>query len=198
MQGGTVDAVLIELACLDAVQVFTSVLRDRAPVPIDCANVNVKTRDVVATLDNFVIDTDDTGFSAGGEIDFAGERVDITLHATPEDISVGIGYCTVILLVLVPMNGCQRSGRCRAGGKSNRGEIVFAHASAVSALPVAALPILLDRKAETRCGDYRNSESSYWLKGDDSWPARPSLLTMRVPAASSSALISNYCSAKLA
>jgi len=89
MHGGRLDAVLIELAGLDAAQVFTSVLGDRDPVPIDCAYVDVKTRDGIATLDTFVIDTDDTGFSAGGEIDFAEERLGITLLATPKDVSVG-------------------------------------------------------------------------------------------------------------
>lgn len=89
MHGGRLDAVLIELAGLDASQVFTSLLRDRNPVPIDCAYVDIKTRDGLATLDTAIFDTADTKFTAGGEIDFAGERLAITVLANPKDISVG-------------------------------------------------------------------------------------------------------------
>ncbi|MGM0657671.1 MAG: AsmA family protein [Pseudomonadota bacterium] len=90
MQGGRLDAMLVELAGLDALQVLTSFLLERGPIPIDCAYVDVKTRDGLATLDTFVIDTDDTNFTGGGEIDFADERLDITVLANPKDLSVGV------------------------------------------------------------------------------------------------------------
>lgn len=90
MQGGALDAMLIELAGLDALQVVTSFLGNRDAVPIDCAYIDVKMRAGLATLDTFVIDTDDTNFTGGGEIDFASERLKLTVVANPKDVSVGV------------------------------------------------------------------------------------------------------------
>ncbi|MDT8409523.1 MAG: AsmA family protein [Wenzhouxiangellaceae bacterium] len=91
MHGGRLDAMLVELAGLDAAQMFTSWLRQRDPIPIDCAYIDMKARDGLATLDTFVIDTDDTIFTAGGEVDLDDERLDITILAHPKDPSVGVG-----------------------------------------------------------------------------------------------------------
>lgn len=90
MRGGRLDAVLVEMAGLDATQVFTSLLRDRDPIPVDCVYIDAKTRDGLATFDTFVIDTEDTLFTAGGELNFADERLDMTLLANPKDASVGV------------------------------------------------------------------------------------------------------------
>lgn len=90
MQGGRLDAMLVELAGLDTLQVVTSFLGNREPVPIDCAYIDLQSRGGLVTLETFVIDTDDTNFTGGGEIDFNDERLDITVLANPKDVSVGV------------------------------------------------------------------------------------------------------------
>ncbi|WP_404363309.1 AsmA family protein [Marinobacter sp.] len=88
MTGGRLDALLVELAGLDVYQAFLSWVRGRDPIPIDCAYIDLKTRDGIAELDTFVIDTDDTSFSGGGKVNLNTEELDITFLAHPKDVSV--------------------------------------------------------------------------------------------------------------
>jgi len=92
MKGGRLDAVLVELAGLDTLQAFLSWARGRDPVPIECAYADLQARSGVAKLDTFVIDTLDTTFTAGGEVDLNTERLDISIFAYPKDPSVFAGY----------------------------------------------------------------------------------------------------------
>ncbi|NMT64810.1 AsmA family protein [Marinobacter orientalis] len=91
MTGGSLDAVLVELAGLDALQAFLSWARRRDPVPIECAYADLQARSGVAKLDTLVIDTLDTTFTAGGEMDLNTERLDISVFAHPKDASVLAG-----------------------------------------------------------------------------------------------------------
>ncbi len=91
MTGGRLDAVLVELAGLDALQAFFSWLRGREPIPIECVYADLQARDGVAELDTLVIDTRDTTFTAGGEVDLNTERLDISVFAHPKDPSVFTG-----------------------------------------------------------------------------------------------------------
>ncbi len=88
MTRGRLDALLVELAGLDATQSFLSWLRARDPIPIDCAYIDVQTRDGVATVDTLAIDTTDTTFTGTGTVNLNDERLDITLSAHPKDVSV--------------------------------------------------------------------------------------------------------------
>ncbi|MGM0639632.1 MAG: AsmA family protein, partial [Pseudomonadota bacterium] len=91
MTGGRLDAVLVELAGLDALQAFFSWLRGREPIPIECVYADLQARDGVAELDTLVIDTRDTTFTAGGEVDLNTERLDISVFAHPKDPSAFTG-----------------------------------------------------------------------------------------------------------
>lgn len=91
MTGGRLDALLVELAGLDAGQAFFSWLRGRGPIPIDCVYADLQARDGVTELDTFVIDTLDTTFTAGGEVNLNTERLDISIFAHPKDPSVFTG-----------------------------------------------------------------------------------------------------------
>ncbi|XKH61852.1 AsmA family protein [Halomonas sediminis] len=91
MTGGRLDAVLVELAGLDALQAFFSWLRGREPIPIECVYADLQARNGVAELDTLVIDTRDTTFTAGGEVDLNTERLDISVFAHPKDPSVFTG-----------------------------------------------------------------------------------------------------------
>ncbi|GEN26451.1 hypothetical protein HVA01_00970 [Halovibrio variabilis] len=91
MAGGQLDALLVEIAGLDAGQTFLSWLRDRDPIPIDCSYADLQVRDGVTQLDTAVMDTTDTTFTLGGQVDLNTERLDISIIAHPKDPSVFIG-----------------------------------------------------------------------------------------------------------
>ncbi len=130
MQGGRLDAILVELAGLDTLQVVTSFLGNRETVSIDCAYIDVKARAGLVTLETFVIDTDDTNFTGGGEIDLAEERVDITVLANPKDFSVGVARTPL-----------QISGTFNDIGLSVDAGAVAMRLGAAAALGVLATPI---------------------------------------------------------
>ncbi|MFB9868803.1 AsmA family protein [Vreelandella sulfidaeris] len=91
MNGGRLEALLVEIAGLDAGQTFLSWVRDRNAIPIDCAYADLQARDGVTQLDTFVVDTGDTTFTAGGQVDLNSERLDISIIAHPKDPSVFVG-----------------------------------------------------------------------------------------------------------
>jgi uncharacterized protein involved in outer membrane biogenesis len=91
MTGGRLDALLVEIAGLDAGQTLASWLRDRNPIPVDCAYADLQARDGLTHLDTFVVDTHDTTFTAGGQVNLNNERLDISIIAHPKDPSVFVG-----------------------------------------------------------------------------------------------------------
>lgn len=91
MSGGKLDALLVEVAGIDAGQTILSWLRGRDPVPIDCAYADLQVRGGITELDTFVVDTSDTTFTAGGQVDLNTESLDISLIAHPKDLSVFVG-----------------------------------------------------------------------------------------------------------
>ncbi|XKH60499.1 AsmA family protein [Halomonas sediminis] len=91
MTGGRLEALLVEIAGLDAGQTFLSWVRGRDPIPIDCAYADLQARNGVTHLDTFVVDTDDTTFTVGGQVDLNTERLDISLITHPQDPSVFVG-----------------------------------------------------------------------------------------------------------
>lgn len=91
MTGGRLEALLVEMAGLDAGETFVSWLRGRGPIPIDCAYADLQARDGVTQLDTFVVDTNDTTFTVGGQVDLNTERVDVSIIAHPKDPSVFVG-----------------------------------------------------------------------------------------------------------
>ncbi|QTP60842.1 AsmA family protein [Billgrantia antri] len=91
MTGGKLDALLVELAGIDAGQTFLSWARGRGPIPIDCAYADLQARDGVAQMDTFVVDTSDTTFTLGGQLDLNREQVDVSIIAHPKDPSLFVG-----------------------------------------------------------------------------------------------------------
>lgn len=91
MAEGRLDALLVELAGLDASQAFLAWLGDREAIPINCAYVDLKARSGLVDIDTFVIDSVDTIFTAGGQVDLDDERLDVSVVAHPQDASVLIG-----------------------------------------------------------------------------------------------------------
>lgn len=87
MTQGKLDALLVELAGLDAAESFLTWLGDEETIPIDCAYVDLKARDGVTSIDTLAIDTTDTSFTGAGTANFDNERLDITIFAHPKDVS---------------------------------------------------------------------------------------------------------------
>ena len=91
MTGGRLEALLVELAGLDAGQTFLSWVRDRDAIPIDCAYADLQARNGVTELDTFLVDTNDTTFTIGGQVDLNTERLDISIIPHPKDPSLLVG-----------------------------------------------------------------------------------------------------------
>ncbi len=87
MTQGKLDALLVELAGLDAAESFVTWMGGGGTVPIDCAYVDLKTRDGVVRIDTLAVDTADTSFTGTGTANFDNERLDITLFSHPKDVS---------------------------------------------------------------------------------------------------------------
>lgn len=88
MTQGRLNAMLVELAGLDITEAIYTWLSDDIEVPINCAYVDVKAEDGVATLDTAVIDSEDSILTAGGNVDFNTEQLDISFLAHPKDFSL--------------------------------------------------------------------------------------------------------------
>lgn len=91
MTEGRLDALLVQLAGLDAGQAFLAWLGDPDAVPINCAYADLQARQGKVELDTFVVDTPDTVFTAGGNVDMNEERADVSIVVYPRDPSVLVG-----------------------------------------------------------------------------------------------------------
>ncbi|SFR42056.1 hypothetical protein SAMN05216203_0145 [Marinobacter daqiaonensis] len=138
MSQGKMDALLVELAGLDAGQAFLSWLRSRDPIPIDCAYIDLQARDGVAIIDTLAIDTADTTFTGTGTVNLNNELLDLTLTAHPKDVSVFSGRTPFHIggSLSEPEPGIQSDNLALRVG----GSVVLAAVAA----PVAALLPLLD------------------------------------------------------
>ena len=85
---GKLNALLVELAGLDISQSFISWLGSREPIDIDCAYMDLQSRDGVIDLDTLAVDTADTMFTGAGTVNMNSESLDITIQAHPKDASV--------------------------------------------------------------------------------------------------------------
>ncbi|MGM0569396.1 AsmA family protein [Marinobacter sp.] len=88
MVEGKLDAMLVELAGLDASQSFLSWINARDPIPIRCAYGDLQVRDGEGSIDTLAVDTDDTTFTGTGTVDINTEQLDVTILAHPKDVSV--------------------------------------------------------------------------------------------------------------
>ncbi|WP_341938732.1 AsmA family protein [Marinimicrobium sp. C2-29] len=87
MTQGKLDALLVEMAGLDLAESFLVWLGDTDSVPIDCAYIDLQTRDGVARVETLAVDTADTRFTGTGTINLNNERLDVTIFTHPKDVS---------------------------------------------------------------------------------------------------------------
>lgn len=138
MTGGKLNALLVELAGLDASQAFLSWLSGRDPLTIDCAYGDLQARNGRVRLDTLAVDTADTTFTGTGTINLNNEQLDVTIEAHPKDASVLSGRTPLHLGgSFSDINPGLNEGNLalRAGGSL---------ALATLASPIAALLPLLD------------------------------------------------------
>jgi uncharacterized protein involved in outer membrane biogenesis len=88
MTGGRLDVLLVEVAGLDLTETVASLLGDVQSVPIDCAYLDVSSKDGIAEIETAVVDTPDTIFLADGTLNFRQETLDLVLEPHPKDFSL--------------------------------------------------------------------------------------------------------------
>jgi hypothetical protein len=87
MTGGAFDSLLVEIAGVDPGEALFE-LFDARPVPIDCAFLNLRSRDGQVDIDTLSVDTRDTLFLGDGVVDLARERLRLTIDPRPKDRSI--------------------------------------------------------------------------------------------------------------
>jgi uncharacterized protein involved in outer membrane biogenesis len=87
MTGGTLDMLLVEAAGLDPGEAIFAALGDDT-VPIDCAYLNLQSRSGQVDIETLAVDTRDTLFLGGGQIDLDRERLELVIEPRPKDPSV--------------------------------------------------------------------------------------------------------------
>lgn len=84
---GTASGLLIEVLGLDAAEAVMLLGKQKKPLPLRCAVVDLKVKNGVATPSPFVIDASDSVLSVEGTIDLGKERLDLKARAEPRDAS---------------------------------------------------------------------------------------------------------------
>jgi len=87
MTGGVLEQLLVEAAGLDVGEAVLAAL-DGGRVPIDCGYLNLRARDGQIEIDKLLVDTRDSLFVGGGDVDLDRQRVDLVVEARPKDLSL--------------------------------------------------------------------------------------------------------------
>ena len=89
MGRGRLDALLVELAGLDLVQSLGDLVSSgEEEFPLRCAYVSLFADSGVVSVEQFVIDTQDTVFLAEGSIDLGAETIALEIEPHPKDLSL--------------------------------------------------------------------------------------------------------------
>lgn len=84
---GTASGLLVEVLGLDAAEALMLLGKQKKPLPLRCAVVDLKVKDGIATPSPFVIDASDSVLSVEGTIDLGKEQLDLKARAEPRDAS---------------------------------------------------------------------------------------------------------------
>lgn len=88
MTGGRLDHFLVEIAGLDLGEALLTKLGGQESIPINCAYADMQARSGVVHLNDVIIDSTDTLFTASGTINLRTEALDIELTPKPKDVSL--------------------------------------------------------------------------------------------------------------
>lgn len=90
LEGGKLDALLVELAGLDFGEALLHWLgaAGGGTFPVRCALIQARARDGVLDMSGSTLDTSDTRFTMGGQVRFPDERLALRIEAHPKDPSL--------------------------------------------------------------------------------------------------------------
>ena len=88
MTGGRLDNMLVELAGLDIGETLVALFGNENDTEINCAYVDLPTKNGVMDMSTLVVDTLDTVFLGKGSIDFNNEQLDLVIDPKPKDLSL--------------------------------------------------------------------------------------------------------------
>lgn len=88
MTGGRLDHILVELAGLDLGEALLTKLAGDQTIPVNCAYADMQARSGILHLNDVIVDSTDTLFTASGTINLRTEKLDIQLTPKPKDVSL--------------------------------------------------------------------------------------------------------------
>ncbi|MBL8497443.1 AsmA family protein [Nitrosomonas sp. JL21] len=88
MTGGKLDDLLVELSGLDLGEALVALFDKESNTEINCAFLDLPTKNGLITISKLIIDTDDTIFLGSGSINLKQEQLDMVIDPHPKDLSV--------------------------------------------------------------------------------------------------------------
>lgn len=88
VSGGQLDLLIVEILGLHVGGALVAALTDSEEVPLQCAYLRVESRDGLADLEQFLIATTETNFTAEGQLDLNREHLELALESHPEDLKI--------------------------------------------------------------------------------------------------------------
>ena len=88
MTGGKLDDLLVELSGLDLGEALVALFDKESNTQINCAFLDLPTKNGLITISKLIIDTQDTIFLGSGSINLKKEQLDVVIDPRPKDLSV--------------------------------------------------------------------------------------------------------------
>lgn len=88
VSGGQLDMLVVEILGLHVGGALVTALTDSEEVPLQCAYLRLESQDGVADLEQFLIATTETNFTAQGKIDLNREYLELALESHPENLKI--------------------------------------------------------------------------------------------------------------
>lgn len=88
MTGGKLDDLLVELSGLDLGEALVALFDKESNTEINCAFVDLPTKNGLITIGKLLIDTEDTIFIGSGSINLRQEQLDMVIDPHPKDLSI--------------------------------------------------------------------------------------------------------------
>lgn len=88
ISGGQLDLLVVEILGLHVGGALVTALTDSEEVPLQCAYLRVESQDGIADLEQFLIATTETNFTAEGQLDLNREHLELALESHPENLKI--------------------------------------------------------------------------------------------------------------
>lgn len=97
MTGGTLNALLVELASLDIGEALLAAVGLADPVAVDCGYASLHSTAGIVDVYRFVVDTKATTFFLNGEINLRNETLDLTLYPQSKDAGFPAAEAAIVI-----------------------------------------------------------------------------------------------------